>query len=255
VRDLLKRGDFRLIDVTNPRLPVEVSNWGVTHDLGGPPAPAQGCDPDPIYGHSVEPSADGRLAFVSYWDSGFIALDVSNPSNPVFSGRTTYPANADGDGHSSNYDEQRRLLFSADEDFCKTSGSGIEKGFGYLRVWDYSNLATPQQIGTFKTANASGSKDLNAGDYTIHNPLLDGTDLYISWYSDGIRVVDTADPRRPREVAHFVPPAVNNPIQPSQRGTLTNTTQVWGVAYDKARELVYASDMNSGLWILRRTDG
>ncbi len=95
---------------------------------------------------------------------------------------------------------------------------------------------------------------MKAGDYTIHNPLIAGTDLYISWYTDGIRVVDAADPRRMREVAHFVPPAVNNPVRPSQRGTLTNTMQMWGVAYDEARDLVYASDMNSGLWILRRTD-
>ena len=114
--------------------------------------------------------------------------------------------------------------------------------------------AAPKQIGTFKTPNASGSKDVNAGDYTIHNPLLVGSTLYISWYTDGIRVVDARDPRKLSEVAHFVPPAVNNPIQPSQRGTLTNATQVWGVAYDDGRDLIYASDMNSGLWILRRTD-
>ena len=109
------------------------------------------------------------------------------------------------------------------------------------------------QIGSYKTPNASGSKDVNAGDYTIHNPLLSGTDLYVSWYTDGIRVLDMKDPRNVREVAYFVPPSVNNPIQPSQRGTLTNATQVWGVAYDEARKLVYASDMNSGLWILKRT--
>ncbi len=166
---------------------------------------------------------------------------------------TSYPADADGDGHSSNYDEGRRLLFAADEDFCKTGGSATEKGFGYLRVYDYSSPASPVQIGRYETPNASGSKDTQAGDYTIHNPLLSGTDLYVSWYTDGIRVLDVRDPRRITEVAHFVPPAVNNPIQPSQRGTLTNTTQVWGVAYDEARRLVYASDMNSGLWILRRT--
>ena len=254
VRDLMRRGDFRLIDVTNPRLPFEVSNWGVHRNAGGPLGPGLGCDPDAEYGHSAEPSADGKLAFVSYWDSGFVALDVTNPANPVMKGHTTYPANADGDAHSSNYDEDRRLLFSADEDFCKTSGSGTEKGFGYLRVWDYANLAAPRQIGTFKTLNASGSKDQKAGDYTIHNPLIVGDTLYISWYTDGIRVVDARDPRRLTEVAHFVPPAANNPIQPSQRGTLTNTTQVWGVAYDEGRDLVYASDMNSGLWILRRTD-
>ena len=34
-RDLLGRGDFRLIDVTNPAAPMEVSDWGVVHDAGG----------------------------------------------------------------------------------------------------------------------------------------------------------------------------------------------------------------------------
>jgi hypothetical protein len=234
---------------------VEVSNWGVLHDpVEGLPAPGLGCDPDPIYGHSAEPSADGKLAFVSYWDSGFIALDVSDPANPVFRGRTVYPADADGDAHSSNYDEARGLLFAADEDFCKTSGSGTEKGFGYLRVYDYSNLAAPEQIGEFHTQNSLGSKDVRAGDYTIHNPLLVDTDVYISWYTDGVRVVDASNPAAPREVAYFVPPSTKNPVQPSQRGTLTNATQVWGVAYDESTDLVYASDMNSGLWILRRTD-
>ena len=252
-RDQQGKGDFRLIDVTNPSLPWEVSNWGVHRNLGGPPAPGLGCDPDAEYGHSAEPRADGKVAWMAYWDSGFIALDLTDPATPVYKGRTSYPADADGDGHSSNYDEGRKLLFAADEDFGKACGSGTEKGFGFLRVYDYSSLGAPVQIGSYKTPNASGSKDVNAGDYTIHNPLLSGTDLYVSWYTDGIRVLDAKDPRNVREVAYFVPPSVNNPIQPSQRGTLTNATQVWGVAYDEARKLVYASDMNSGLWILKRT--
>ncbi|HEX7747010.1 MAG TPA: hypothetical protein VF462_17330 [Micromonosporaceae bacterium] len=253
-RDRAGRGDFRLIDITNPTVPFEVSNWGVVHDLGGPPAAGQGCDPDPIYGHSAEPSADGKLAFLAYWDSGFIAVDVSDPEHPVYRGRTGYPANADGDAHSSSYDEGRGLLFAADEDFCKTSGSGIEKGYGYLRVYDYRNLAQPVQVGQYKTPNSLGTNDQQAGDYVIHNPLLVGTDVYASWYSDGVRVIDTSNPRDPREVAYFVPPRTNNPVSPSQRGVLTNTPQVWGVAVDEVTGLVYLSDMNSGLWIVERTD-
>ncbi len=147
----------------------------------------------------------------------------------------------------------RAALLGADEDFCKTSGPDTEKGFGYLRAWDYSDFADPVQIGEYRTPNSSGSKDVGAGDYTIHNPLIVGTDLYISWYTDGIRVVDAVDPRNLREVAYFVPPSAKNPVQPSQRGTLTNATQVWGVAHDDSSDLVYASDMNSGLWIVRRT--
>ena len=253
-RDQQGRGDFRLIDITNPNLPAEVSNWGVVHDLGGPPAPGLGCDPDPIYGHSAEPSDDGKLAFLSYWDSGFIAVDVSDPGLPVFRGRTVYPATADGDAHSSSYDDARRLLFTADEDFCKTSGSGTEKGYGYLRVYDYADLTHPVQIGEYRTPNSLGTNDQGAGDYVIHNPLVVGTDVYASWYSDGVRVIDASNPTAPREVAYFVPPSSNNPVSPSQRGVLNNATQVWGVAYDAATGLVYLSDMNSGLWIVQRTD-
>jgi hypothetical protein len=199
----------------------------------------------------TDPAADGTLVFLSYWDSGFIALDVSNPANPVFKGRTIYPANADGDAHSSNYDDARKLLFTADEDFCKNSGPDIETGLGYLRVYDYSNLAAPTQIGSYRTPNSLGGSP-GSGDYSIHNAFLVGTDVYASWYSDGVRVIDASNPRNPKEVAYFVPPAAQNPVKPSQRGVLSQTPQVWGVVVENG--LVYASDMNSGLWVLRRTD-
>ncbi len=252
-RDELGRGDFRLFDITDPAHPFEVSDWGV-QDAGGPWSEGLGCDPDANYGHSAEPTADGTAVFVSYWDSGFIKLDLTNPANPVMVGRTVYPPEADGDGHSSQYDEARGLLFAADEDFGKACGSATEPGFGYMRVYDYSNPAAPVQIGEYRTPNSSGTADHTGGDYTIHNNFIVGTDVYVSWYTDGVRVVDASDPTAPREVAFFVPPAGQNPVKPSQRGTLNNDAQVWGVMVDEATGLIYASDMNTGLWILERTD-
>jgi len=82
--------------------------------------------------------------------------ELSHPSstNPVFEGRTVYPADADGDAHSSIYDGDRQLLFAADEDFCKASGPETETGYGYLRIYDYSHLEAAVQIGTFRTANS-----------------------------------------------------------------------------------------------------
>jgi len=171
----------------------------------------------------------------------------------VLKGDTDYESDEDGDAHSSSYDDARRLLFTADEDFCPNSGPGIEKSWGYLRVYDYSKLGAPVQIGEFRTENSLAIGDPAAGDYTIHNPLVVGTDVYMSWYSDGVRVVDASDPDNPEEVAFFVPPAGKNPVKPSQRFVLSQTPQVWGVVYDGARDLILASDMNTGLWILRRT--
>ncbi len=122
-----------------------------------------------------------------------------------------------------------------------------------MRIYDWSRTS-PRQIGAYRTPNSLATNDQAAGDYVIHNNWPVGTDVYASWYTDGVRVIDTSNPSAPREVAYFVPPATTNPVKPSQRGTLTNTTQVWGVVVDEATGLIYASDMNSGLWILRRTD-
>jgi hypothetical protein len=280
-RDRLGRGDFRLIDVTNPAAPVEVSDWGVIHDAGGPLGAAQGCDPDAVYGHSAEPTDDGTRVFVSYWDSGFIELDVSDPANPAYVTDSDYEGNEDGDAHSAMWDDARSLLFSADEDFCKSSGPEIEKGWGYGRVWTTWGTVgqKPAQLSTYRTPNSTGVGGLGAGDYTIHNPFLVGTDVYASWYSDGVQVFDASDPdpdsttdeeSLPR-VAFFVPPAAQNPVKPSQRFVLSQTPQVWGVVVRETTDpnggicmtgerlsdrrcLIFASDMNSGLWVLRRTD-
>lgn len=252
LRDRAGRGEAWIVDVTDPARPALASSFGIRKDLGlNPDAIGQGCFPL-TFGHGTDPSEDGRTLFVSYFDGGYISLDTSNPARPRFLGRFTYAANEDGDAHSTSNDDARGLLFAADEDFCKT-GPGIVPGWGFLRVFDASNPRHLVQIGTFKTEHSAGVADPGAGDFTIHNPLVVGTDVYLSWYTDGVRVVDTSDPRNPVEVANFVPPAGKQPIKPSQRFVLTNTTQVWGVAVDPETRLVYASDMNTGLWILRRT--
>ena len=253
VRDQLGKGDFRIVDITNPAAPVEVAEWGAQKRLGLSPTSGQGCFATG-FGHSTEPSNDGKTVFVSYWDHGFMAFDVTNPASPALLSRTSYPPSADGDAHSSSYDDARKLLFTGDEDFCKAGKSGTERGWGFMRVWDYSNPRAPVQIGSYRTPNSTGMGDPGAGDYTVHNPLVVGTDVYISWYTDGIRIVDAANPRAPVEVAHFVPPAGQTTDPPANRNVLTNTTQVWGVAVDEETGLVYGSDMNTGLWILRRTD-
>ncbi len=247
-RDVNGHGDFRMIDITDPSQPTQVSSWGV-QDAGGPWTAGQGCDPDPNYGHGAEPSEDGTSVYLSYWDSGFIKLDVSTPTNPVFKGRTVYAANADGDAHSSSYDDRTERLFTADEDFCPNSGPDIEKGWGYLRVYDYSNASSPKQLGVFKTQNSLATGDIAAGDYTIHNPVVVGTTVYASWYSDGLRIIDASVPSRMTEIGYFVPPAGHNPVKPSQRFVLSQTAQVWGVVVRDG--LIYVSDMNTGLWVLR----
>ena len=94
--------------------------------------------------------------------------------------------------------------------------------------------------------------------FKSHYLAADVPNEYVSAYvrknADRLIGFAAVDPTRPVEVAYFVPPAGQNDVKPSQRGVLDNQTQVWGVVVDEATGLIYASDMNTGLWILRRAD-
>jgi len=74
----------------------------------------------------------------------------------------------------------------------------------------------------------------------------------VPWLSAGVRVIDLNDPSEPREVAYFIPPA-----GPDPQGwwAAPDGTREFALAWDVATDgdLVYLSDVNSGLWIFRVT--
>ncbi|MGH3035194.1 MAG: LVIVD repeat-containing protein [Gaiellaceae bacterium] len=125
--DPVPGGDFRIIDVTNPNLPVQVSEWG---------AGANGFSRGPFWGqgsfgasfdHSARASADGMKAYVSYWDLGVLTFDISDVTNPVLLSRTRYRPSADGDAHGMTPYEAggRDFILQNDEDFDPTTPAKI----------------------------------------------------------------------------------------------------------------------------------
>lgn len=219
-------GDLRVVDVTDPRTPIQVGDWGAFSDGGLAPEANQA-----FFAHSATADKTGRTAIVSYWDAGAIFLDISDATQPTFIGRTVYPAGSDGDTHSIWLARGGNLLLTADEDFDPGSGGT----WGFLRLWDVKNPAAPTELGRFGTANAL-APNLDCC-FSIHNPFVRGSTAYLSWYSDGIRVVDISRPSAPREIASFIPDYV--------------FPFVWGVYVD--RDLIFASDFETGLYILKHT--
>lgn len=257
-----KRGDVRIGDVTDPANPRALADWGLRN--GFPNATdeeiealqfttGQGCYPR-RFGHGADISADGKTAYIAYWDWGFKIMDIADPARPRLVSTTTYAANVDGDGHSSNIMRlgNRTLMLTGDEDYpppgwCIAPSHGIEGGWGYLRVYDISNATRPTEIGTFKTPNSAETQRRRKGDYTIHNPFVVGDKAYVSWYADGLRVLefDGANPGAPKEVAYYVPKAGKDP-----QHILPYAPVVWGVVVDD-RGVIYLSDMNTGLWLVK----
>jgi hypothetical protein len=112
-----------------------------------------------------------------------------------------------------------------------------EPSWGFLRVFD---AATGLQVSQFDDVpNINDLTKASDGFWSIHNTEVSGSIAYSSWYSNGIVALDLSDVESIEMVGQFVPPG--EPF-----------AEVWGVAIGDDG-LIYASDLGSGLWIIRPT--
>jgi hypothetical protein len=235
------RPDFRIFDVSDPRAPAQVGEWGAWKELGIAP----GIDPrNPLDGnftHSVVTNAAGTRAYLSYWDLGTVVLDVSVPERPRYLGRTGDAVNA----HSA-WLGRGGLLVETHE----TNG-------GAPTLHDLSTPAAPRTLSTFRlpsrvlaagrrVGGLSAVRSLDLSD-SVHDAKVTGSTALFSWYAQGVVAADVSNPSKPRFLGRFLPtPAADRErlLCPGRR-----CVAVWGV--DVAGTYVVASDMLSGLWVLR----
>jgi hypothetical protein len=206
-----------------------------------------------LRGHGVGFGGGGTELAVWHWDAGMVRLDITNLEHPVFVDATGYVTGAEGNAHSGWYDPAGRYLITNDEDLHPIADDrGHVAGWGSLRIFDLSG-AVPQQVGSFATANALPGPDGEValdGFYTAHDVAVAGDLAVVSWYSDGVRLLDLTDLAHPVEVGSFVPPPAVDPYGYWDAPDGTRAIPVvWGVQL--VGDLVYASDINSGLWIVR----
>jgi len=241
--------DFQIWDVTRPDRPRQVGEWGAWAELGVHPADFDDEGAFRVnFTHSV--IADGKgTAYLSYWDLGTIILDVSDPSNPTMIGRTDYDVDEEGNAHSAWTGRGGRLLVQTDEDFFPFAGGGFEEAWGYTRFYDIADPANPAPLATFEMPSTRLLPP-GIGDFTVHDPKIDGNDLYLSYYAEGVVILDITDVRNPVQKAQFVPTPAADP-----RGLFFPGEEfpfVWGVWLEDGYAL--ASDINSGLWVFRLED-
>ena len=152
-------GDFRIVDITRPRRPIALSDFGLIGDStladfsGGEEVdvPFRGLG----YGtehlaHSARATDEGMTAYVSYWDAGVLKFDISDPAAPVLLGRTGYPLEAEGNAHSLvPYDAGgERYIVQNDEDMvpaptliATSTATGATEYAGSELFWLQTTLA------------------------------------------------------------------------------------------------------------------
>lgn len=148
--DDLNLDDVIVVDITKPQSPKTVSVTGVGDWLDG--SYPQIADDDQLFTgvfaapllHDVWVAKVGDTwqAVLSYWDAGFVTLDVTDPSNPTVLGDSTYPdpdpvfgtSPAEGNGHAAVFGgDENQYLWAGDEDFDPFRNQVVDhEGDGFL---------------------------------------------------------------------------------------------------------------------------
>ena len=124
-------------------------------------------------------------------------------------------------------------------------------GWSGLRIWDYSDPANPILASTFNTLCSAHPDDASCeenGLYSSHNVIVEDNLAYVSWYREGVLVIDISDPYNPAEVARF---KGADPVFTRENGGIQ---EVWGIYKVPNEPFIYASDRNGGLYVLALSD-
>ena len=198
--------DLRIIDVSDPRSPKEAGRF--TKEGPGKHE----------YVHDVNViERGGRLiAFLNYLRAGLWVLDVTDPTSIAVKGSIKW------DGVFSHSGWPFAL---GDRLYYAHTDEGYDKN---MTVLDVTDLTNPLVVSRFRTRPG----------LSIHNVEVVGGIAYISYYVDGLRVVDLRVPEVPREIGHYdTVPAEDE---------LDILHGAWGVrVYDG---VVYISDTKTGTY-------
>lgn len=239
--------DFRIYDVSEPDAPEQIGEWGAWKSLGVHPYDGLGTGRLAAnLVHSVVTNGAATRAYLSYWDLGTVILDVSRPEQPRYLGRTRFEPGELGNAHSTALGPAGTLLVETHE----TDG-------GTPTLWEVSDPSSPGRLGDVELSpqllrqgrrgdEVERVSGLDLSD-SVHDAELAGRYAYFSWYRQGVVLADVSDPRAPRVVARFLPTPARDPDGILCPGR--SCRAVWGVAVTP--DYVLASDMLSGLWVLR----
>ncbi len=162
----------------------------------------------------------GNYLFASAIYHGFLAvLDISDPARVrevtrfFTGGRFTHNSWVSSDG---------RHLFTTDERADRP-----------MEAWDIADLLSPRKVSQYIARQGT----------IPHNVMVDGQRALLSHYTEGVHLLDVRDPARPRVLGFY----------DTYDGNLSGFAGDWGAYIFPASNLIVASDMQGGLFVVQYT--
>ena len=253
--------DLTVVDLTDPTKPALKSVYTAPQQSASGTQDTASQQTPSSYMHSIAVSDDGTRAYVGGWDYGTYVLDTSGLADPagvpVMRPLSALPLDYGANVHGTVPVPGRPLGVMVQEEYA-AAGRGCP--FGWLRMADLTDPAAPTLRGQYKLPenDCDRAKAAN-GTFTAHNQTNFPSVTLLTWYSGGLRAVDTTNPDALKETGVFVPKATQDaPLERDTRLFFTGskndkrTGALW--SYPVVQNgLVYVVDIDLGLYVLRYT--
>ena len=167
--------DVDIMEITDPANPVAIAEVSI---LDWPGAQAPLANGESIFLHDlvVKRINSHDYALLSYWDAGWIILNIDNPANPVFVNDSNYPdpepllgfSPPEGNAHQGEWSYNNKYIIGTDEDFSPSRlrfeiTSGPNAGFygGGQFGWTVPILPSNTFTGSTVWGGSGCEEDLN----------------------------------------------------------------------------------------------
>jgi hypothetical protein len=227
-----------ILDLKDPKRPAEVGRWWM-------PGQWTAGGEEPKWERTAHrchhPLRFGNRLYTSYWQGGFVILDIEDMTKPKLVSGLDWTPPFDCPTHTAlpmPFDIRgRRYLVVADEDVYRPL-DGVP---AFMWMVDITDEKHPIPVSSFQVEGVEdGPQPLSTA---CHQPceIVTGTEIPTAWFTKGLRIIDVANPHTLREVAHFVPDVPEG----------TDRVQSNDVTVDE-RGLIYLIDRRRGLTIVER---
>lgn len=230
-----------VVDLSDPAAPVERARWWWPGMRDG----EQRDWPDDEHRSVHHALLDGDRAYLGFWDSGMVVLDVADLDDIRVVSRLSWEVG--GNTHTAMPLPGRDLVVVTDEAVT----DGCDRAPPHMaRVVDVADDTAPEVLAICPVPEGDFcERGLRFGAHCLHEnrpgSYRSAEVVFVTYFNAGLRVYDLADPRNPCEIAHWIPDC-----PPGQQAAQIN--DVW-VGEDL---LTYATDrITGGVYVLEPSAG